>query len=364
MKNMFVSKRPSGFYHLFYSDDTGKRKSVSTNTKLKSEANRFLIDYERNLKDRLQQKNFPVITLSNLWEEILRYSNTNFEKSTTQIYSRVFKNLISLFGNRAAQLVSSKDIEEYKAFRLNTVSRTTVNIEIKTLRAAFNIGKRINIIETNPCDGIKQLTTSEKELLEFSEKEINLILNNIVSPMLRNFVKVGLYTGCRLNEIINLQIKDLDFDNGIIIIKSKEYFISKKGKLRKIPIPDKLNMMDIINTGDISPTAASPDPGNIYPGNIILLHDPERYIFCKRNGTRYTKSYISRKFKDVLRKLYLSDKFHFHCLRHTYGSRLAREGVSLYVIKQLMGHSSIKTTEIYLHATMEDLRNAVNKLSY
>ncbi len=53
---------------------------------------------------------------------------------------------------------------------------------------------------------------------------------------------------------------------------------------------------------------------------------------------------------------------HFHSLRHSFASNLAQKGVSLYVIKELLGHSSITTTEIYSHLNMDSLREAVGKL--
>ena len=51
--------------------------------------------------------------------------------------------------------------------------------------------------------------------------------------------------------------------------------------------------------------------------------------------------------------------FHFHSLRHSFASNLAQQGVSLYTIKELLGHSSISTTEIYSHLNMETLREAI-----
>lgn len=81
-----------------------------------------------------------------------------------------------------------------------------------------------------------------------------------------------------------------------------------------------------------------------------LLIDPEYYIFSTDGNAPYDKSYITRKFKTLLRKLNLSEDLHFHCLRHTYFSNLSRLNVPVNYIKELAGHSSIKTTEIYLPA--------------
>ena len=63
-------------------------------------------------------------------------------------------------------------------------------------------------------------------------------------------------------------------------------------------------------------------------------------------------------------KLGFPEKYHFHCLRHTFITLLARKGVNIYDLKQLAGHSDIKTTELYMHNVTDDLRNAVNMLKY
>jgi len=366
MRNMFISKRPSGFYHLFYRDErTGKRKSVSTETKLKSEANKFLMNFVQMEKLRIQNKNYPIINIEILRDEFLKYAATNYKLSTTSIYLRVIKNLLIKFGNISINLITNKDIEEYKSFRLDTVSRTTVNIEINTLKALFNFAKRLNLINENPCNGIKKLRTGEREILEFSETEIKLILNNTKEKLMKDIIMLGLYTGCRLNEIINIQIGDIDLNERVIKIINKDNFETKTGRIREIPIPEALDIFDIINLSPTDHSSEDPelfeDPG---PKNIIELYDPKKYIFCKGNGERFTKSYISRKFKRILRKCRLPEKFHFHCLRHTYATGLAKQGTGMHWVQKLMGHSNIKTTERYFHASMDDLRRAVSNIKY
>lgn len=366
MIKMFISKRPSGYYHLFYRDElTGKRKSISTETKLKSEANNFLADYIRKDKLCVQLKNYPVINIESFQKEFNSYAATNYKNTTTQIYNRVFKNLLLKFGNISLSLITNKEIEQYKAFRLETVSRTTVNIEISTLKAMFNLAKRLNLINVNPCSEIKKLRTAEREILEFSEIEIKLILNNTKDKLMKDIITFGLYTGCRLNEIVNIQISDIDFNEKTIKIINKEDFETKTGRIRKIPVPVNFDIDKILNK-------CSNDPGQIDlireepegMGNIIELYDPEKYIFCKSNGERYTKSYISRKFKRILRTCGLQEKFHFHCLRHTFATGLAKKGIGIHWIQKLLGHSNIKTTEKYFHTTMEDLRKAVSQINY
>ena len=86
------------------------------------------------------------------------------------------------------------------------------------------------------------------------------------------------------------------------------------------------------------------------------------FIFCKDNGFPFDKDYISKLFKDAVRAVGVSEDIHFHTLRHSFGSNLGSKGVPINDIKELMGHSSISTTQIYVHTNLENLRKGVAKL--
>ena len=85
--------------------------------------------------------------------------------------------------------------------------------------------------------------------------------------------------------------------------------------------------------------------------------------FARIVETLLRGDHFSRKFKKACRAASVDERIHFHTLRHSFASRLAQEGVSLYVIKELLGHSSITTTEIYSHLNVESLRGAIEKLN-
>ncbi len=84
------------------------------------------------------------------------------------------------------------------------------------------------------------------------------------------------------------------------------------------------------------------------------------YVFTNpRTETHYVE--IKRAFNSALDEADIED-FHFHDLRHTYASRLVRNGVDLNTVKELLGHSSITTTQRYLHSQAEQKKRAVNSL--
>jgi site-specific recombinase XerD len=72
--------------------------------------------------------------------------------------------------------------------------------------------------------------------------------------------------------------------------------------------------------------------------------------------------FISKQFKKVIRSAELNENIHFHSLRHSFASALVQRNVSLYAVKELLGHENIKTTQIYSHLQKDNLMYAVHSL--
>ncbi len=86
------------------------------------------------------------------------------------------------------------------------------------------------------------------------------------------------------------------------------------------------------------------------------------YIFYRIRGIKLNEDYVSKNFKASVRDTGLNDNIHFHTLRHSFASRLIQKGASLFVVKELLGHEDIKTTQIYSHLHTENLTEAINLL--
>lgn len=345
----FLFKRKDfGFWYIGYYDESGKLKKFSTNEKLKTRAD---IVHDNFKKKR--NKNFipDILYLKDVQHIIFNFIKNNFASTTLLLYKNAIRNFDSLFGYKPIKSITLIDIEEYKSRRLKVISPVTLNIELRTIRAFFNYCVEFNLLSHNQLSKISQIRTQEKKLLTFDSNEINLILNNIEHTKLRQIVTIGAYTGMRLNEILTLKYSRIHLQEKCIEITNAGKFATKTKKNRIIPIPDTL--LHVLNTLFVDKNDSNP-----------ILVDPESYIFSSNGKTPFNKSYVTRKFKTVLRKLNLNEDLHFHCLRHTYFSNLSRLNVPVNYIKELAGHSSIKTTEIYLHNFRQDLNNFVAGFKY
>jgi len=343
----FLFKRKDfGFWYIGYYDESGKMKRISTNEKLRTRAD-LVHDNFKKKKDRNITPD--IMYLKDVQDIVFNFIKNNFVHGTLLLYKNAIRNLDSLFGYKPIKSITLIDIEEYKSRRLKTVSPVTLNIELRTIKAFFNYCVQFNLLSHNQLSKISQIRIQEKKLLTFSTEEINLLLANIRHQKLKLIVTIAAYTGLRLNEILHLKYSRINVQEKIIEIINSGNFTTKTKKNRIIPVPDTLlNELTSLFSDNGTP----------------LLIDPESYIFSTDGKAPYDKSYITRKFKSLLRKLNLSEDLHFHCLRHTYFSNLSRLNVPVNYIKELAGHSSIKTTEIYLHNFRQDLNNFVSGFKY
>ncbi len=283
---------------------------------------------------------------------MLKYTASNLALSTHQLYVTAFKNLIGFLGNVPVTLITSKHIDDFKSFRSEQISKSTVNIQLCCIKAAFNLAVRWNMLEVSPAENVKKFRVEQTEILSFRDDELRVLLSEIPDGNLKNIVLFAIYTGCRINEILNIQHKDIDLTERILFIRNNAEtgFKTKTGRNRQIPISDSLyNPLQRLLKHD---------------SNVYCLSEPDRYLFTNRKGFKFQKDYISKQFKNHLRACNLPEKFHFHCLRHTFVTNLIRNGVNISFVKELAGHSNISTTMNYIHLVTDDLRDAVNKIKF
>lgn len=349
---MSLVKHKNGvWYYHFVNSLSGKRNSKSTGMQNKHKAMSVILKPEFQSCIAKPKERFRLLYIEELRAEVMKYVLNNLEYSTAKLYKTVFDIMKRIFKDKPIKLISASDIEHYKNVRIGEVRKATVNKDLTIMKTIFNIAIRFEWIYKNPVKGVKKLSIPEKEHLAFTDSQIKLFLENIPIQSIKNFVIFALLTGCRLNEIINLQWKDINFAEMILTIRNKPNFKTKTGKIRQIPISEKLFEL-LIGIADIKTES-----------NIISFINPDKYIFCKTSQYKYNKNYVSKYFKTVLRSLNFNEKYHFHCLRHTFITNLIKSGVNINFVKELAGHSEISTTMGYIHIKTDDLREAVNKIS-
>ena len=106
---MFLSKRPSGIYYIYYRDAKGKRQAISTKSKLKREALKFLTHFREEVEERARRKIIP-ITLSKFRFEFLKHSEAIHSPKTTKTFVTTFKYMLKFFGDPIISDLTERDI--------------------------------------------------------------------------------------------------------------------------------------------------------------------------------------------------------------------------------------------------------------
>ena len=151
---MFLSKnkKTHGRYYLYYVDDNGKRKSITTGTSFRKEALAFLVEFAKMINEvkPLTPVLKPLDNFVELEGKVMSYVSNNLRKGTANIYKNTIKSFREIIGNKPLNEISIKDIEYYKSCRLLKVTPSTCNIDLSTLKSIFNIGIKFGWALHNP----------------------------------------------------------------------------------------------------------------------------------------------------------------------------------------------------------------------
>jgi len=334
---MFLSKRSNGYWYVFYTNQRGKKTCISTKTRIKREAFRFLSMFERELKQR-KVNQVILIGLKEFSFQYLKYSESIHRPKTSKSLKTIFSQLNAFFGNVELSDITTKNIKDF-LLQKSTVSTYTAQKYLAYLRSAFNKAITDNYLISNPCSQIDNYKIPEKQPLFFSALDFEILLSNIDDKDLKDLVSIAILTGLRQMELITLTWPQVDFKSQILTLDNRKHFTKSK-RIRTIPLSVKA--LQILTDRQ-------------------MKSDTE-IIFTYHNQP-IKQDFISKKFKKYVIKTGLNPKLNFHSLRHTFASWLVQRGVSIYEVSKLLGHSDIKVTEIYSHLRVDDLRKSVNLLN-
>jgi integrase len=206
-------------------------------------------------------------------------------------------------------------------------SPVTINLEIRSLKAALSWARERNYIKANPFSGYKQLRVQQKEPAFLTIEEIRKMFEIIgTNRKYRMIFALYVYTGARREEIHRLEWKDIKVD-GIHIRKTKN------ARPRIVPISVNLQMV----------------LDEYYKGVGRLF--------------KVGLDQMGRRMKHYLRKSGLGH-MRPHDLRHTFASQLIMAGVDMKTVGELLGHTSYAATQIYAHLLQEHKVQAIGKLPY
>lgn len=337
MPELFKQSKSPYWYIDYFAN--GKEHRISTKTTNKKEAEAQLHD----IADKINKGHSfspQKTTTAQFIEKYLIYSQNHKShhryKMESFVINRFFKDRKDVFLKNIHPLY----VEEYVNERIKSgVKNATVNSDITIIRAIFNQAIRWKYLVENPASSVKKLPDITKKLPRFLDaNEINAVMAEC-SPWLYDIVVTLILTGMRIGELVNLTWNDINFKQQRIHIQSKDDWTPKTYQIRTIP------MHPVV--ADI----------------LQKLPKNKKYVFTSPEGCKINKRNLQRRnFNKIIKKLGLKDVT-IHTLRHTFASHLIMKGVDMLTVSKLLGHSDIKTTQIYSHIAPDHLQGAINQFS-
>jgi integrase len=320
---------------VFYIVSTEKRQRVwrSLHTKNRTEAYQRFLDLSPKPKDPSRPD------LLDAERQYMEYVRTNLSAKTCKVYENTFKIFNAFIGSKVLAEIGPWDIERFKTLRIAKVSPNTVNHSLRGLRAFFNKLVAWNILEKTPCRGVKDIRLADMVRPYLSKEDLLKLLGHTRGTDLHDIILFAAMTGLRRGELINLTWEDTDLSRGTILVKSNASFQTKSGKTRVVPMNSTVREL------------------------LHGMQSRQGYLFPGDRGEKHNGNFLTQRFRMAIRQCGLNRDLHFHSLRHTFASLLVKEGVSLYHVQKLLGHSSSRVTEIYAHLGSAELVGSVERLS-
>lgn len=333
---MHISKRSNGIYYVWYTDERGCKKKVSTRSSSKSEALKFFRDFIPP-QPETPRHSFSPVNLSAFSAHYFKYADSRFSRSYRENIRASVRALEGVVGNPPLHRIGVREVEAFVAAVSTGRSDRTVRAYFVTLASAFQTAIRWEHIEENPFRRLVRPRLRELVPLYLTKDDFKSVLACEGDPDLRDLYLCAVTTGMRLGELKALRWDDVDFARRQILIRNTDKFTTKSGRNRTIPMNARLV--------DLMARRGRKGPLVFYFRNKAL-----------------TKDIVSRHFKDCVIRAKINPEIHFHSLRHTFATWLVQAGVSIYEVQRLLGDSSIAMTQIYAHLAPSELHGTVEKL--
>ncbi len=234
-------------------------------------------------------------------------------------------------------------------------ARTSINRRLSAIRSMYNWLVTIGEMESNPISATHGPKTPRSLPRRMTREQVDALLGcweDDDPPAIRNAAVLELMyaSGARVSELVGLTLGDMDLRQGQIRV------MGKGSKERVIPIHD-MACVKMKNYLERSRPLLAARSGKLERVSSLAEHmAPDAPLFLSNKGNPMSADTMRRVFKQSLLRAGLDLDLHPHDLRHTFATDLVEAGADLRTVQELLGHSSLSTTQIYTHMSAAHLK--------
>jgi integrase/recombinase XerC len=293
--------------------------------------NQALAGYLRHLS---LEKNSSELTVKSYREDLTQ--SINFLRGHTAL------------ANLSPKQVTTRHVRAFIAWLTEqNYSRATIARRIASLRSLYRYLQRQQKVDRDPTDGLKGPKLDQNLPHFLSQEDIDKLLNAPQGEPLmclrdRAILETLYSAGLRVSELVALNQEYLDLNDGTAVVRGK-------GKKERIALlgPQALKAVEAyLNERKLQKS-------------IKIKENPA--IFLNKNGTRLTTRSVGRLLEKYIKLAGMDSRTTPHTLRHTFATHLLDAGADIRGVQELLGHSSLGTTQIYTHVTTTRLKESYQK---
>jgi integrase/recombinase XerC len=223
----------------------------------------------------------------------------------------------------------------------DNISNVSVNRKIASLKAFYKFLLKTKQIDVSPLLKHKALKTPKTLQIPFSENEVAEVLSQIQNPVgfeeIRDKLIIDLFytTGIRRTELIHLKISNVNSSSNSIKV------LGKRNKERILPLLPIVSQQLILYLKERT--------------QLEVVRDND-FFFLTKKGLKLNDSFVYRLINTYFSNVSEKVKKSPHILRHTFATHLLNNGADLNSVKELLGHSSLASTQIYTHSSLSELK--------
>jgi integrase/recombinase XerD len=237
------------------------------------------------------------------------------------------------FINKSARSVSSRDIKKYLAYlRIGCDYRnTSLNNAISALQFYYE-----KVLRRKIFYDIKRPKKEKFLPIVLSRREIVKIINTTTNTKRKLALSLAYGSGLRVSEVVNLKVRDVNFDQLTLRIRSSKGY------------KDRITLLSRMMKMDLRP--------------YLTAQDKTEYIFPGQRGSKMAIRTMQIIFEKALARSGVKKNATFHSLRHSFATHLIEMGTDIRYVQALLGHQNMKTTQVYAHVTNPRLKKIKSPL--
>jgi len=224
------------------------------------------------------------------------------------------------------------------------LSNRTINRKISSLKSLYKFLQKTSQIEVNPLSQHKSLKTEKRVQVPFTTKEINAVIcqievgDDFISTRDKLIVELFYSTGIRRAELINIKSRDISFSDSTIKV------LGKRNKERFVPL-----LTSVVETLE--------KYLELKKDFSIGLEE----LFITKKGNKIYETLVYRIINSYFSTVSSKEKKSPHILRHSFATHLLNQGANLNSVKELLGHSSLAATQVYVQNSLDAIKKVYNQ---